>query len=100
MLRFPKNRYNWFGKAQSGFFIDFVVKKFTEVFLRNVLISGALFFGEKYIIEKLTKKVVDNFIFNSNKYLGLSNLNHGHFFYLSMSLILYSLLCINIIILF
>jgi hypothetical protein len=45
-------------------------KKFAEIFIRNVFVYASLFFGEKYMIEHLTKKVVDSFIFNSNKFLG------------------------------
>ena len=58
MLRFPQKKNRWLGKAQSGFYIDFIFKKFAEIFIRNVFIFGALFFGEKYMIEYLTKKIV------------------------------------------
>jgi len=70
MLRFPQKKNRWIGKAQSGFYIDFALKKFAEIFIRNIFIFAALFFGEKYMIEHLTKKIVDNFIFNSNKFVG------------------------------
>ena len=77
MLQFPKRRFRWSGKAQSGFYLDFFLKKICDSFLRNVFISAALFFGEKYMIEFLTKKIVDNFIFNSNKLIGWTNLNYS-----------------------
>lgn len=48
---------------KSGFFIDFVLKKVSECFVRNVFISGAFIIGEKYIIEGLTKNMADKFIF-------------------------------------
>jgi len=51
-------------------------KKFAEIFIRNIFIFAALFFGEKYMIEHLTKKVVDSFIFNSNKLVGWTTLNY------------------------
>ena len=70
MLMFPQKKNKWFGKAQSGFYIDFIFKKLVEVFIRNVFIYASLFFGEKYMIEHLTKKVVDNFIYSSNKLVG------------------------------
>ena len=70
MLKFPQRRFRWSGKAQSGFFIDFFLKKIIDVFLRNVFVFGAMFFGEKYMIERLTKKIVDSFLFNSNKLFG------------------------------
>jgi len=100
MLHFPKKRFRWLGKAQSGFYIDFFLKKLAEMFIRNIFISSALFFGEKYMIEHLTKKIVDSFIFNSNKFIGWTNLNYSWFFYISFSVLLYSLLLLNLILLF
>jgi hypothetical protein len=67
MLKFPFKKSRWLGKAQSGLYFDFIFKKLGEVFVRNVFIYSALFFGEKYMIEHLTKKTVDSFIYNSNK---------------------------------
>jgi len=70
MLKFPQKKFKWSGKAQSGFYFDFFLKKLSEVFIRNIFIYAALFFGEKYLIEQLTKKIIHNFIFNSSKFLG------------------------------
>lgn len=75
MLQFPQKKFKWSGKAQSGFYFDFMLKKIAEVFIRNVFVYSALFFGEKYMIEHLTKKTIDAFIFNSNKFLGWTSLN-------------------------
>lgn len=100
MLKFPNKRYKWSGKAQSGFYIDFMLKKFAEVFIRNVFIYSSLFFGEKYMIEHLTKKIIDNFIFNSNKLVGWTTYNYTWFFYISLSMVMYTLIIINILILF
>ncbi len=100
MLRFPQKKNRWLGKAQSGFYIDFIFKKFAEIFIRNVFIFGALFFGEKYMIEYLTKKIVDNFIYNSNKIVGWTTLNYMWFFYFSLSIMLYTLLLLNLFLLF
>jgi hypothetical protein len=47
-----------------------MLKKLAEIFIRNIFIYASLFFGEKYMIEHLTKKVVDSFIFRSNKFVG------------------------------
>ena len=50
--------------CQSGFYFDFFFKKLTEIFIRNFFIYGAQFFGEKYLIEVLTRKVFNiHFIF-------------------------------------
>ena len=81
MLKFPQKKFKWSGKAQSGFYFDFILKKFADVFIRNVFINAALFFGEKYMIEHITKKIVDNFIFNSNKFFGWTKLNFSVFFF-------------------
>jgi hypothetical protein len=100
MLQFPKRKLKLSGKAQSGFYIDFIFKKLADVFIRNVLIFSALFFGEKYMIEHLTKKLVDTLIFNSNKLIGLSLLSFKLFFYLMLIIVVYILLLLNLIILF
>jgi len=70
MLRFPKKKNTLLGKAQSGFYFDFFLKKLAEIFIRNIFVYAALFFGEKYMIEHITKKIIDNFIFNSNPFIG------------------------------
>lgn len=43
MLNFSKKKFKWAGRAQSGFYIDFILKKLAEVFIRNVFINAALF---------------------------------------------------------
>jgi hypothetical protein len=100
MLKFPQRRFKWSGRAQSGFYFDFIFKKLGEIFIRNVFVFAALFLGEKYMIEHLTKKIVDNFIFNSNKFLGLTFLNFMLFFYLILIVVLYLLVLINLFYLF
>lgn len=100
MLKFPQKRFKCVGRAQSGFYIDFIFKKIGEVFVRNVFIYAALFFGEKYMIEHLTKKIVDNFLFNMNKFFGWTSLNFTWFFYYAIISILYTLTFINVVLLF
>ena len=100
MLKFSQKKNRWIGKAQSGFYIDYILKKYAEVFVRNVFIHSALFFGEKYMIEFLTKKIVDSFIFNSNRFVGWTTLNYTWFFYMMLSIILYILLFLNLFLLF
>jgi hypothetical protein len=100
MLQYPYKKFKWSGKAQSGFYVDYIYKNFAEIFIRNVFIYAALFFGEKYMIEVFTKKFIDNFIFISNKYVGFTTLWYQTFFNLFMSFILYTLLIFNLIILF
>lgn len=97
MLKYPNIRYRWLGRAKSGFYIDYIFKKFAEIFIRNVFIYASLFFGEKYMIEYVTKKTIDNFIFNSNKIVGWTTLNYMWFLYLLLSVVFYILLVLNLI---
>ena len=100
MLKFPNKKNRWLGKAQSGFYFDFIFKKLCDVFIRNVFIYSALFFGEKYMIEHITKKTVDNFIYTSNKLVGWTTLNYMWFFYMMLSVVMYILLVVNLLLLF
>jgi hypothetical protein len=62
MLNFfllKKKSFNFF---QSGLYFDFFLKKNAEMFARNVFIYTGIFFCEKFIIEFLTKKIIDNFL--------------------------------------
>ena len=62
--------YRFFVNMQAGFYIDFFLKKSADIFIRNVLIYAALFLGEKYMIEILTKKMVESFVFKINSIIG------------------------------
>ena len=67
---------------QSGMYLDYIVKKLSEMFVRNVFIYSSVFFGEKFIIEFISKKTIDNVTtyFNSslvNKRYDHSNLYHN-----------------------
>jgi hypothetical protein len=58
--------FEFFRFCQSGCYLDFFYKKCSEVFVRNVFIYAAQFFGEKYMIEVFTKKIFGNFVYFSN----------------------------------
>lgn len=86
-----KNRlilFKFFKFVQSGFYMDFIFKKLSEIFIRNVFIYSSVFFGEKFMIEYLTKKTIDSFIFNSNKFNFL-NLIESKYFLQIITLIIY-----------
>lgn len=72
-------------------YVDFVFKQIIEYFVRNLLIYTALFFGEKYIIEYITKKTIDSFVFNSNKLFSLSDLSFHDFFLYTTSVVFYAI---------
>jgi hypothetical protein len=52
--------------VKSGFYLDFFFKKICEVFIRNVFICSSYIFGEKYMIEFLTKMPFEKLIINLN----------------------------------
>lgn len=98
MLKNNLIKFKFFKFVQSGFYMDFIIKKLSEMFIRNVFIYSSIFFGEKYIIEYLTKKTIDSFIFNSNRF-NLLNLIESKYFLQIISIIIY-LFFITIFILF
>ena len=83
--------------CQSGFYFDFFYKKLSEVFVRNVFIYAAQFFGEKYMIEVLTKKIIDKIIFNTNKIIGWDKLYYSWFFIQLISFFFYFFFILNLI---
>ena len=91
--------FNFHRYIQSGFFLDFIIKKYSEIFIRNVLIYSSVFFGEKFIIEYITKKIIDSYVFNYNKIFYTNNLNYLYYFTQITSFILYIFFITNIIIL-
>lgn len=91
--------FNFHRFCQSGCYFDFFYKKISDVFVRNVFVYAAQFLGEKYMIEALTKKVIDNSIFIVNKYIGWNTLKYFNFFYQFLSIFFYSITIINIFIL-
>lgn len=89
--------FKFFRFIQTGLYVDFFIKKFIEIFVKNYLVLTAQFFGEKYIIEFLTKKIIDSWFFNNNKLFGLFEFTNSNFFIQFISFIF---LFLAIIILF
>ena len=46
---------------KSSFYFDFLIKKISESFVRNVSVYTAIFFCEKFIVEFLTKVVAERY---------------------------------------
>ena len=92
--------YRYILFIQSGLYFDFFLKKIGEVFLKNVMVLTPQFFGEKYFIEVLTKKIIENFIFTSNKFIGLSSLSYFNFFFMFFILLFNLITLTNFIFLF
>lgn len=97
MLKMDIFTFRFFRFIQSGLYVDFFFKKVCEIFVRNFFVYAAQFFGEKYIIEYLTKKIVDSSIFNTNRIIGISELFFSYYFIQLTSLFFYLLTILNII---
>lgn len=97
MLKFNVFSFRFFRFVQSGLYVDFFLKKLCEIFVRNIFIYTAQFFGEKYMIEYLTKKIVDSSVFNVNRLVGLSELFYSYYFIQLVSLFFYMLTILNIL---
>ena len=88
MLKNKLILFKFFRFIQSGFYLDFIIKKFSEMFMRNIFIYSSIFFGEKYMIEFITKKTIDSFIFNSNK-VNFFNFTESKYFIQILTIIIY-----------
>lgn len=65
--------------------------------VRNIFVHSAMFFGEKYMIEIITKKTIDNFVFISNKVYGFEKLDYSTFYVFAIVFLFYGLFIINIL---
>jgi len=99
MLKFKIVTFNFFRFVQSGLYVDFFLKKLVELFVKNFFIYAAQFLGEKYMIEFLTKKVIDSSIFNTNKIINLGDLFYSQYFISLLSILFLSLSLFNVLIL-
>lgn len=93
-------KYRYIMFIQSGLYFDFFIKKVGESFIKNFMVLTPLFFGEKYLIEVLTKKIIENFISRFNKFVGLSSLSFFNFFYIFFILLFNIVTFINFIYIF
>jgi len=82
---------------QSGLYLDFFLKKLVELFVKNYLVYAAQFLGEKYMVEFLTKKIIDSSVINVNKVMSLVNLFYSNYFIQLLSLLFYFFSIFNII---
>lgn len=88
MLKNKLILFKFFRFIQAGFYFDFIFKKLSEIIMRNIFIYSAIFFGEKYMIEFITKKTIDSFIFNSNRKFNF-NFSESKYFIQIISIIIY-----------
>ncbi len=100
MLKFKIVTFNFFRFMQSGLYLDFFFKKIIEIFIKNIFIYAAQFLGEKYMIEYLTKKIIDSSIFNTNKLINLTDLFYSYYFIQLLSIFFYFFSIFNLFFLF
>ncbi len=91
-------KYYNFRFIQTGFLLDFFIKKISEIFIRNIFIYSSLLFGEKYIIEYITRKFINNILYNLNKD-SFNSTNYIKFF-LEIFIIIFSILFLILYIIF
>ncbi len=97
MLKSKFVGFRFFRFIQSGFYLDFFFKKIIEVFIKNFLVYSAQFLGEKYIIEFLTKKIIESSIFKVNKLTKITSLFYSYYFIQLLSVFFYFFCLFNII---
>jgi len=97
MLKFKIVTHNFFRFIQSGLYLDFFLKKLVELFIKNFLVYAAQFLGEKYMIEYLTKKIIDSSITNMNKVIKSTDLFYSNYFIQLLSIFFYFFSIFNII---
>lgn len=98
MLGYTFLTFRFFRFVQCGFYIDFILKKFTEMFVRNFFVYASTFFGEKFYIEYLTKKIIDSYVFESNRNYFTYSFGFSAFFTQVTSFILYTIIFINLVV--
>ena len=65
---------------QSGMYLDYIIKKIAEMFVKNMFIYSSTFFGEKFLIEFLSKKTLDNLTSFFNVLFLNKNYNYSSFY--------------------
>ncbi len=90
-------KYRFIIFIQSGLYMDFFIKKLGEVFVKNFLVYTSNYFGEKYFIEVLTRKLIDSLVFKQNKLFGWTTLHFFNFFYMIIILVLYTIILTNVV---
>jgi len=90
-------KFEFFRFSQAGYYFDFFFKKLSEIFVRNIFLYTALFFGEKYMIEVFTKKIITSTIYKFNNLWSWNQLFYTTFFIQLLSFIFYGLSILNIL---
>jgi lipid-A-disaccharide synthase-like uncharacterized protein len=81
-------------------YLDYIVKKLAEIFVKNVLIFGAIFFGEKFIIEFVSKKSFERVVNAAVTWLVNNTYTHSDFYHLVACTAMIFVLAIELFMLF
>lgn len=100
MLIFYFFSWNFFKSCQNNLYVDFLLKKIAEIFVKNIFIYSAIFFGEKFLIEYFTKKIIESYVFFNNQNFNFFTFYHSFFFLFNISIFCLLISLINIVILF
>lgn len=99
MLKSKIIEFSFIRFVQSGLYVDFFIKKISEIWIKNTFIFTAQFFGEKYLIEYLTKKIIDSSIYFFNKSVNINNFYYNLYFIQFITFFFYFLCLINLFLL-
>jgi len=99
MLFNPLFNFRFLNFFKSGFYIDYIIKKAVEAVVKHLFIFSSFFFAEKYLIEFLTKKSVDNLMLKLNSF-AIEEFNFNTFFSLFIFFFLYTFFFLEVFFLF
>jgi hypothetical protein len=91
MLKNLLIKFSFLRFFQTGLYFDYIIKKIIESLIKNVFIYTSYFFGEKFMIEFLTKNIINYYVYYINSFLGISELNFSVFFLNFLSFIFFIL---------
>lgn len=81
-------------------YLDYIVKKIAETFTKNVLIYGSTFFGEKFLVEFISRKSLDKITSNLSLWIVNRSYETSTLFHLIVCFLIFSLLFVELVFLF
>ena len=80
---------------QCGLYLDYILKKVSELFTNNILVYTGIFFCEKFLVEFITKKIFDN-TFSVAKLFASTTFFFDSFFSQVLIILFYSIFFIEV----
>lgn len=100
MLKFFGITHKFITFVQSGMYLDYIIKKLSEIFVKNVLIFGSSFFGEKFLVEFISRKTFDKLTSNLSLWIINRSYETSSFFHLFVCFLIFCLLFLELVFLF